>query len=95
MIAYDPSVTMAERMSFSRHNNPSLHIAYICAGHNSNFSFQKAVSGAPTMPNKKEILEKKSIGVKIEKVVKHDLQQKPSSPRTIHKIKNLQKSSLP
>jgi hypothetical protein len=47
------------------------------------------------MPNKKEILEKKSIGVKIEKVVKHDLQQKPSSPRTIHKIKNLQKSSLP
>jgi hypothetical protein len=49
---------MAERMSFSRHSNPASHIAYIRAGHNSDFAFQKAVSGAP-MPHKKEILVKK------------------------------------
>ena len=66
MIANDPNVNMAERMAFSRHNNASSHIAYIRAGHNSDFSFQKAVSGAP-MPKKKEILKKQSLAKKIAK----------------------------
>jgi hypothetical protein len=47
MIANNPHVSCAERMAFSRHSNPSSHIAYIRAGHNSDFAFQKAVSGAP------------------------------------------------
>jgi hypothetical protein len=49
MIANDPNMNMAEQMVVSHHNNPSSYIAYIFAGHNSNFTFQKAISGA-TMP---------------------------------------------
>jgi hypothetical protein len=57
MIANNPNVTMAERMAFSCHSNPSSHITYIQTGHNSDFSFQKAVSGA-LLRKKKEILKK-------------------------------------
>jgi hypothetical protein len=66
MIANDPNVTMSERMAFARHSNPSSHIAYIRAGHNSDFAFQKAVSGAP-MPKKKQIVAKHAAVVSIEK----------------------------
>ncbi len=68
-IANDPNVSMAERMCFTRHSNPSSHIAYIRAGHNSNFAFQKAVSRAP-MPKKKEIIQKNSAVTKISKATK-------------------------
>jgi hypothetical protein len=60
MIANNPNVNMAEQMAFSRHNNASSHIAYIRAGHNSDFAFQKAVSGAP-MPKKKQLLQNQSL----------------------------------
>jgi hypothetical protein len=54
-IANDPSVTDPERMSFARHTNASSHLAYVRSGHNSDYAFQKSVSGAP-MPTKKNIL---------------------------------------
>ncbi len=66
MMANNPSVTCAERMAFSRHTNASSHLAYIRAGHNSDFAFQKAVSDAP-MPKKKEILQQKSVATKVTK----------------------------
>jgi hypothetical protein len=53
-IANNPNINMTKQMDFSRHSNTSSHIAYIRAGHNSDFSFQKAIYGAP-MPKKKEI----------------------------------------
>jgi hypothetical protein len=43
----DPNITMSEKMAYSCHSNPSSDIAYIRAGHNSDFAFQKAISGAP------------------------------------------------
>jgi hypothetical protein len=55
---------MAEQVAFSCHNNPSSHIPYIRAGNNSDFAFQKAVSGAP-MPKKKQLLQKYSMREKI------------------------------
>jgi hypothetical protein len=64
MIANDINVNMAEHMTFSHHSNPSSHIVYIRAGHNSNFAFQKAVSGAPK-PKKKELLQKHSMAEKV------------------------------
>jgi hypothetical protein len=42
-------------MSFARHMNASSHLAYVRSGHNSDYAFQKSVSGAP-MPTKKNIL---------------------------------------
>jgi hypothetical protein len=60
MIANNLNVNMGEQMAFSRHNNPSSHIAYIRAGHNSDFLFQKAVSGA-SMPTKKQLLHNQSL----------------------------------
>jgi hypothetical protein len=73
MIANDPTVSMAERMAFSRHSNPGSHIAYIRAGHNSDFAFQRAVSGAP-MPKKKEIMKQKT-------TVKREQPKKPRKSR--------------
>jgi hypothetical protein len=63
-------------MAFSRHSNPSSHIAYVRAGHNSDYNFQKAVSGAP-MPKKKEILARKAMATKVAKMKKTRLQQTP------------------
>jgi hypothetical protein len=42
-------------MLFAHHTSASTHLAYVRPGHNSNFAFQKSVSGAP-MPTKKKIL---------------------------------------
>jgi hypothetical protein len=78
MIANDPNVSMAERMAFSRHSNAQSHIAYIRAGHNSDFSFQKAVSGAP-MPKKKVILRKKAVATKAFKASQKEAQKKATS----------------
>jgi len=69
MIANNPNVTCAERMAFSRHSNASSHIAYIRSGHNSDFAFQKAVSGAP-MPTKKIILSEQALKTKLMKSTK-------------------------
>jgi hypothetical protein len=69
MMANNPNVTCAERMAFSRHSNPSSHIAYIRAGHNSDFAFQKAISGAP-MPAKKSILARQAATKKVAKATK-------------------------
>ena len=88
MIANNRSVKMAEQRAFSRHNNASSHIAYICAGHNSDFAFQKAVSGAP-MPKKKQLLHNQSLqktvsaGVRIPK--KNGLLQKRLVVETVKK----------
>jgi hypothetical protein len=57
---------------FSFHSNPSSYIAYIQAGHNSDFAFQKTVSGMP-MPKKEEILLQKSVDTKVGKVAKTKL----------------------
>jgi hypothetical protein len=69
MIANNPNVNMAKQMAFSWHSNASSHIAYIRAGHNSDFSFQKAISGAP-MPQKKEIMKAKAMATKVAKMAK-------------------------
>ena len=74
MIANDPNVTMAERMASSRHSNANSHIGYIRAGHNSDFDFQKAVSGAP-MPKKKEILRSKSMVTNVARMAKTNKSQ--------------------
>jgi hypothetical protein len=82
MIANDPNVTMAEKMAYSRHSNPSSHIAYIRAGHNSDFAFQKAVSGAP-MPKKKAILQQKSVVTNAAKMAKRSTRKRASRPRKV------------
>jgi hypothetical protein len=64
-----------EKMAYSHHINPSAHIAYIRAGHNSDFAFQKAISGAPMLPKKKEILQQKSGATKVTKRAKTRLQK--------------------
>jgi hypothetical protein len=84
MIANNPNVTMAERMAFSRHTNASSHIAYIRAGHNSDFAFQKAVSGAP-LPNKKDILKKRTATKKGVRMAKKKLQKVASIPKKVTK----------
>jgi hypothetical protein len=86
MIANDPNVTMAERMAFSCHSNPNLHITYIRAGHNSNFAFQKAVSGAP-VPQKKEILKKKAVVEKGAKTKKKPQKQASMPPNKTSRSK--------
>jgi hypothetical protein len=73
-IANNPYVNMAKQMDFSRHSNASSHIAYIRAGHNSDFSFQKAISGAP-MPKKKEIVKTKAMATKVAKMAKMKLRK--------------------
>jgi hypothetical protein len=73
-IANNLNVDMAEQMAFSWHSNASSHIAYIRAGHNSDFSFQKAISGAP-MPKKKEIVKTKSMATKVAKMAKTKLRK--------------------
>jgi hypothetical protein len=73
MIADNPNINMAEQMAFSRHSNASSHIAYIRAGHNSDFSFQKAISGAPPIPKKKEIVKTKAMATKVAKMAKAKL----------------------
>jgi hypothetical protein len=72
MIANNPNVNMAKQMAFSWHSNASSHIAFIRAGHNSDFSFQKAISGAP-MPKKKEIVKTKTRAIKVAKMAKAKL----------------------
>jgi hypothetical protein len=96
MIANDPNVTMAERMAFSRHSNPNSHIAYIRAGHNSDFAFQKAVSGAP-MPKKKEILQKKAVVKKGAKTKKKPQKQAsmPPNKTSRSKAKVIRKATPP
>jgi hypothetical protein len=75
-MANNQSVTCAERMAFARHSNPSSHIAYIRAGHNSDFAFQKAVSGAP-MPAKKEILAGQATAKKVQKAGRKKVKKPP------------------
>jgi hypothetical protein len=93
MIANNPHVSCAERMAFSRHSSASSHIAYIRAGHNSDFAFQKAVSGAP-MPAKKVIRADHATTKKLAKATKKKLQTASSiakkvshsKPRLIRKV---------
>jgi hypothetical protein len=66
---------MVESMAYSCHSNPSSHISYIQAGHNSDFAFQKAVSGVP-MPKKKGDSLAEVRGNKVVKVVKTRIHQK-------------------
>jgi hypothetical protein len=80
MIANDPNIMMAEKMAYSRHSNPSSHIAYIRAGHNSDFAFQKAISGAP-MPKKQEIPQQKSVATKVIKRAKQGSRKLSPCPR--------------
>jgi hypothetical protein len=75
-IANDPNVTDPERMSFARHMSANSHLAYIRPGHNSDFAFQKSVSGAP-MPTKKKILLQQADMVRESKKAKGILKAKP------------------
>jgi hypothetical protein len=75
-IANDPNVTDPERMSFARHTSANSHLAYIRPGHNSDFAFQKSVSGAP-MPTKKKILLQQANMVRESKKTKRIPKAKP------------------
>jgi hypothetical protein len=97
MIANDPNVTMAEKIAYSCHSNPSSHIAYIRAGNNSDFAFEKAVPGAP-MPKKKEILQQKSVATKVTKMAKKtSIQKVVLRPRKVtpSKAMAIQKATPP
>jgi hypothetical protein len=74
------NVSIAEQMKFSRHSNPSSHIAYVRAGHNSDFAFQKVISGAP-MPNKKLILSDQAATKQLARMTK----TKPKNTSTLRK----------
>jgi spore germination cell wall hydrolase CwlJ-like protein len=81
-IANNPNVNMAKQMAFSWHSNASSHITCIRAGHNSDFSFQKAISSA-LMPKKKEIVKTKAMATKVAKMAKTKLRK----AIVIHKAK--------
>jgi hypothetical protein len=66
------NVKMAKQMAFSQHSNATSHITCIKAGHNSDLSFQKAISGAP-MPKKKDIEKMKDTAAKVAKMAKMKL----------------------
>jgi hypothetical protein len=68
-LANDPKITNPERMSFARHTSEKSHRHYVRPGHNSDFAFQKSVSGAP-MPTKKNILLQQASTMRAAKRVK-------------------------
>ncbi len=68
-LANDPKITNPERMSFARHTSEKSHRHYVRPGHNSDFAFQKSVSGAP-IPTKKMILFQQASTMRAAKRVK-------------------------
>jgi hypothetical protein len=83
-------------MISSHRSNPSSHIANIRASNNSDFAFQKVVSGAP-MPKKKEILQQKSVATKVVKIVKTRLHNVVLMPKkeTLSKAMKIHKATPP
>jgi hypothetical protein len=68
-------------MSFSHHTNAGSHLAYARSSHNSDYAFQKSVSGAP-MPTKKKILLQQAATVRAaRKLKKGKVLKLPQSPR--------------
>jgi hypothetical protein len=82
-IANDPNVTDPERMLFARHTSANSHLAYVRPGHNSDFAFQKSVSGAP-MPTKKKILLQQAATMRESKKAKG--MSLKAKPKVIRKV---------
>jgi hypothetical protein len=54
-ITNDPNITDPKRSLFAHHTSASSQLADVRPGHNSDFAFQKSVSGAPMPTKKKDI----------------------------------------
>jgi hypothetical protein len=104
-LANDPKITNPERMSFARHTSEKSHRHYVRPGHNSDFAFQKSVSGAP-MPTKKNILLQQASTMRAAKRVKGKVpkacpipkkavQSKPKVPTHMKAPPTKKRSTLP